>query len=79
MSEMSPLARLLMSILHKGSWAAGVLLLIFALILLGQRWTPAGLVLQKGDVGFLGLLMALFLLALYLVRSFRKEMDGPEG
>lgn len=76
MPEMSPLARFLMSILHKGSWAAGALLLMFALILLWQRWTPEGLVLQKGDSGFLGILAGLFLLALYLVRGIRKEMDG---
>lgn len=79
MSEMSPLARFLMSILHKGSWAAGGLLLMFALILLWQRWTPGGLALQKGDLGFLAILAGLFFLAIYLVRGIRREMDKPGG
>jgi|JI8StandDraft_1071087.scaffolds.fasta_scaffold592569_2 hypothetical protein len=79
MSGMSPLARFLMSILSKGAWASGALLLVFATILLWQRWTPQGLVLQKGDLGFLAILAALFLLALYLVRGIKKEMDNPGG
>ncbi len=79
MAEMSPLARFLMSILHKGSWAAGALLFVFAAILLWQRWTPEGLALQKGDLGFLGILAVLFLLAFYLVRGIKKEMQKPGG
>ena len=76
MAEMSPLLRVLMGVLHKGSWAAGVLLVIFAGILLWQRWTPDGLVLKQSDIGFLTVLGVLFLLALYLVRGIRKEIDG---
>jgi hypothetical protein len=79
MSEMSPLARILMGILHKGSWAAGALLLAFAAILLWQRWTPAGFSFQKGDFAFLGVLAFLFLLATYLVRGIRRELDYPGG
>jgi hypothetical protein len=79
MAEMSPLLRVLMGVLHKGSWAAGVLLAIFAGILLWQRWTPDGLVLKQGDTGFLTVLGVLFLLALYLIRSIGKEMDTPGG
>ncbi len=79
MSEMSPLARILMGILHKGSWAAGALLLAFAAILLWQRWTPAGFSFQKGDFAFLGVLAFLFLLAAYLVRGIRRELDDPGG
>jgi hypothetical protein len=39
MAEMSPLARVLMMILQKGSWAAAGLLALFAGILLWQRHT----------------------------------------
>jgi hypothetical protein len=74
MTEMSPLARVLMLILQKGSWVAAVLLALFAGILLFQRWTPDGWVLQKGDAGFLGVLAALFLLAVYLVRGIANEL-----
>jgi hypothetical protein len=79
MAEMSPLARVLMGILEKGSWVAGGLLALFAGILLWQRYTPEGFVWQQGDKGFLGLLAVLFALAVYLVRSFKKEMDKPGG
>jgi hypothetical protein len=79
MSEMSPLARILMGILHKGSWAAGTLLTVFAAILLWQRWTPAGFSFQKGDFAFLGVLAFLLFLAIYLVRGIRKELDDPGG
>lgn len=79
MAEMSPLARVLMGILEKGTWVAGGLLALFAGILLWQRYTPEGFVWQQGDKGFLGLLAALFALAVYLVRSFKKEMDKPGG
>lgn len=74
MAEMSPLLRVLMGVLHKGSWAAGVLLVIFAGILLWQRHTPEGFVFRQGDFGFLGVLAGLFLLAAYLVRSIGREM-----
>ncbi len=40
MVEMSPLARIFLSILHKGSWASAVLLAVFAGILIWQRWAP---------------------------------------
>jgi hypothetical protein len=79
MAEMSPLARVLMTILQKGTWVAGGLLALFAGILVWQRYTPEGFAWQQGDKGFLGLLAVLFLLAIYLVRSFKKEMDNPGG
>jgi hypothetical protein len=80
MAEMSPLARVLMMVLQKGSWVAAALLALFAGILLYQRWTPDGLVLQKGDLGFLGVLAALFLLAVYLVRGIATEVrDHSSG
>jgi hypothetical protein len=74
MAEMSPLARVLMGILQKGSWVAAGLLALFAGILLWQRYTPQGFAWQQGDKGFLGLLTVLFLLAVYLVRSIGKEV-----
>jgi hypothetical protein len=79
MAEMSPLARVLMGILQKGTWVSGGLLMLFAAILLWQRYTPQGFAWQDGDKGFLGLLVVLFALAIYLVRSFKKEMDKPGG
>jgi hypothetical protein len=80
MAEMSPLARVLMMVLQKGSWVAAALLALFAGILLYQRWTPDGLVLQNGDLGFLGVLAALFLLAVYLVRGIATEVrDHSSG
>lgn len=79
MSEMSPLARVLMGILHWGSRVAAILLLAFAGILLFQRWTPQGFVFESGDLGFLGVLGALVLLAIYLVRGIGRELKGPDG
>lgn len=76
MAEMSPLAKVLMSILQKGSWAAGAMIVLFGGILLYQRYTPEGFVFQKGDFGFLGVLAVMLLLALYLVRGIKKEIEG---
>lgn len=76
MVEMSPLARIFLVILHRGSWASAVLLALFAGILLWQRWGDEGLALQRGDVGFLVILGLLFLLAVYLVRAIRRELAG---
>jgi hypothetical protein len=77
--QMSPLARVLTGILHKGTWVAGALLVVFAGILLMQRKTPDGFVFEKGDFGFLGVLAALLALAIYLVRAFKKEIENPGG
>ncbi len=75
MAEMSPLAKVLMTILQKGAWAAAVLITLFAGILLCQRYTPDGFVFQKGDFGFLGLLVVMLLMAVYLVRGIKKEIE----
>ena len=75
MAEMSPLANVLMAILQKGAWAAATLVTLFAAILLFQRYTPDGFVFQKGDFGFLGLLVAILLFAIYLVRGIKKEIE----
>ena len=80
MPQMSPLLRILMRILRAASWVAGALILLFAALLLYQRRTPdGGLALENADYGFFAVLVALFLLAVYLVRGIRKELDGPGG
>jgi hypothetical protein len=76
MAEMSPLARVVMGLLQKGSWVAAVLIALFAGILLWQRHTPNGFAWQTGDKGFLVLLALLFALAVYLIRSIGKEIGG---
>ncbi len=75
MSEMSPLAKLLMGILRNGSLAALVLLVVFAGILVWQRTSPDGtLLLTRQDYGFLAVVGLLVLLAVYLVRAIGKEI-----
>jgi hypothetical protein len=76
MAEMSPLISILMSMLRKGTWVAATLLGLFAGILLWQRYTPNGFAWQQGDKGFLALLAVLFVFAVYLLRSFSKEIGG---
>ncbi len=71
---MSPLAKVLVSILRWGSMGSAGLLTLFAGIFIWQKWTPAGPVLTRQDWGFLGVLAALLLLAIYLVRSIAKEI-----
>jgi hypothetical protein len=74
--QMSPLARVLISILSKATWGALALLLLFGGILLLQRLTPEGkLVFEEGDFSFLGVLVAMFLLAVYIIRSIKKEVE----
>ncbi len=76
MTEMSPLSSILMRLLRAGIWGAMALLPLFAGLLLYQRWTADGLVLQKTDYGFLTVLAVLFLLAIYLVRAIGKELEA---
>jgi hypothetical protein len=78
MSEMSPLAKLLMHILRHGSIGAAVLLALFAGISIYQKITPDGhLLMTRQDWSFLGVLAALLLLSLYLVRAIAKEIKSP--
>ena len=74
MAEMSPLARILMMVLHRGSWASAALIIAFAGILMYQRYTPDGFRFQQGDMAFFVVLGILLLLAVYLVRSIKKEI-----
>jgi hypothetical protein len=75
MAEMSPLARILMSVLRKGTWVAGAFVLLFAGLLCYQRYVPdVGFVFKDGDFRFLGVLAVLLGLAVYLVRGIAKEI-----
>jgi hypothetical protein len=76
--QMSPLAAILMRVLGKATWIAVGLLVLFAGILILQRRMPDGsFVFQDGDFGFLGVLAALMVLAIYLVRGIAKELKNP--
>ncbi len=78
MSEMSPLAKILLHILRSGSLGAAALLVLFAGISVYQNITPDGqLVMTRQDWSFLGVLAVLLLLALYLVRAIAKEITTP--
>jgi hypothetical protein len=78
MAEMSPLASLLMRILRNGAIAAAALLVLFITIAvyqaLGPNWDVNGL---QNEAGFIGVLVAMLMLAIYLVRSIGKELDKP--
>ena len=74
MSEMSPLAKILVSVLRWGSMGSAGLLVLFIGIFLWQKWTADGLNLSRQEYGFLGVLLALLLLALYLIRAIAKEI-----
>jgi hypothetical protein len=76
MAEMSPLARVLVSVLRWGSMGASALLVLFIGIFCWQKWTPEGLVFAPGDKGFLGVMVVLLGLALYLVQGMTRELRG---
>ena len=76
MSEMSPLGSLLMRILRNGAIGAAYLLVLFIAIAvyqaLGPTWDAEGL---RKEAGFIGVLVAMLMLAIYLVRSIGKELN----
>lgn len=77
---MSPLASLLMRVLRSGAWAAAVVLVVFLGIMLWQRVTPdGGLALNRQDYGFAAVVLALLVLAAYLVRAIGKEIKRSGG
>jgi hypothetical protein len=78
MPEMSPIARLLIAILRWGSMASAGLLLLFAGIFLWQHHTANGFVLTRQDWGFFGVMIALLVLAIYLVRAIARELARGE-
>ena len=74
MAEMSPLAKMLMSILRKGTIATLGLLVFFASIFLWQKHTAEGFLLNQQDWGFLSVMAVMALVALYLTNAIAKEM-----
>jgi hypothetical protein len=75
MSENSPVGRLILVILHRGSIGAAALMLLFIGINLWQHITPDNqLVIEGNDRGFLGVMIVIMLFALYLVWSIGKEL-----
>jgi hypothetical protein len=80
MSEMSPLARLILRAMRLGAvGAAGFVVLVIG-IETAKRWTAGGLgAVSRGDIGFFAVLVALLFGALYLARSITRELrnSGP--
>jgi heme A synthase len=75
MSENSPISRLILVILHRGSIATVALMLLFIGINLWQHITPdKQLVIEGNDRGFLGVMVVLLVFAIYLVWSIGKEL-----
>jgi len=77
MSDMSPLARLILRAMRVGSFFAAGCVLLFTGILIWQKWLsqtapPA----TNGDIVFLAILVILFVGALWLARSVGKELNG---
>jgi hypothetical protein len=77
--QMSPLAQILMSVLRYATWIAAGLILLFAGLLLIQRRTVDGIVLQQGDKGFLVVLGVLLAMAIYIIRGIKNEINKPGG
>ena len=78
MSDISPLQRLLLGILRKGSLAAAGILLLFLAINIWQETNVDGLAsLTRQDLSFMGLLAVMFLGALWLYRAIGREMRNP--
>jgi hypothetical protein len=76
MSEMSPLAKVLMMILRKGSIVAAALIILFGGISVYQKITPDGhLAMARQDWTFLAVLAAMLLLAIYLIRAIASEIN----
>ena len=75
MSDNSPVGKLILLVLHKGSIGAAALMLLFIGINLWQHITPDHqLVIEGNDRSFLGVMVVLLLFALYLVWSIGKEL-----
>jgi hypothetical protein len=77
MSEMSPLAKGLMLILRNGAIGSAGLLVLFICIEIYQRRGPDGhLNMNRQDWGFMGLLIVLFFVAIFLARAITKEVKN---
>jgi len=80
MSEMSPLARLILRAMRVGAvGAAGFVVLVIG-IEAAKRWVGGGFgSMSRTDVSFFAVLAALLLGAIYLARSITRELrnSGP--
>ncbi len=80
MSEMSPLARLILRAMRLGAVStAGFVILVIG-IEAAKRWVGGGFgSMSRADVWFFGVLAGLLLGALYLARSITRELrkSGP--
>ena len=74
MSEMSPLLRILVTLMQKAAWGAAGLLVLFAGLILYQRRTADGFVFQPTDTGFFSIIGVLLLIAVYLIWATRREL-----
>ena len=75
MSEMSPLARMLVSILRWGCLATAVFMALFCGLFLYQKH----LALEGADWRFLGLMVAMGAFAIYLAFSMTRELNKNGG
>lgn len=78
MSEMPPLARLILRAMRAGAvGAAGFVVLVIG-IEAAKRWAAGGLgAINRADVTFFAVLAALLFGALYLARSITRELHKP--
>jgi hypothetical protein len=73
MTEMSPLARLILKAMRIACLAAAVLLLAFLGLALWQK----GAVLSQQDMTFIGILAVMAVGAVWLARAIGREISNP--
>jgi hypothetical protein len=78
MSDNSPVGKLILIILHRGSVGAAALMALFIGINIWQHITPdKRVVIEGNDRGFLGVMVVLLVFSLYLVWSIGEELKKP--
>ena len=77
MSDMSPLARLLLRAMRAGAVGAAGFAVLAIGIEAAKRWAAGSWMGSRADLTFLGVLAGLFLGALYLARSITRELRKP--
>ena len=75
MSEMSPLARMLVSILRWGCWVTAGFMVLFSGVFLYQKH----MALEGADWRFLGLMVVMGAFAIYLALSMTRELNKNGG